>query len=177
MPGFQPRRSMRNLSKSNNGCPKENCTGEIANSAFAPSMTGTTSMCSSSLNKPSSQEGLKPCPFCGSAARLSYGRDNEVCNVRCEQWGVGICLGAGKNCYSEDEAIAAWNTRHPSFNDAIEAAAKVAEATERQIEWPRVEGAEKRAPTANLQTAIAKAIRSLKLPDYRGGDSEKTAEK
>jgi hypothetical protein len=53
---------------------------------------------------------LKPCPFCGSAAAVSFGSDGEVCNVRCLHWGKG-CMGAGRNCYSEKEARTAWNQR------------------------------------------------------------------
>ena len=53
---------------------------------------------------------LKPCPFCGSAAAVSFGSDGEVCNVRCLHWGKG-CMGDGRNCYSEKEARTAWNQR------------------------------------------------------------------
>lgn len=57
---------------------------------------------------------------------------------------------------------------HPSFNDAIEAAAKVAETFPEGRSWPRTEKSQ--------NTSIASAIRSLKLPDYRKNDSTKTAE-
>ena len=56
------------------------------------------------------REALLPCPFCGANAHISWGSDGEICNVRCDNWG-GSCMGAGKNCYSEKEAIAAWQSR------------------------------------------------------------------
>jgi hypothetical protein len=56
---------------------------------------------------------LLPCPFCGSGTYFSFGRDDEIVNVRCENWGVS-CLGAGPNKSSPDAAAAAWNTRAAS---------------------------------------------------------------
>ena len=53
---------------------------------------------------------LKPCPFCGGAGRVSWSRDREVVNIRCEFWSRE-CLGAGQNCWEEPLAIAAWNRR------------------------------------------------------------------
>jgi hypothetical protein len=54
--------------------------------------------------------GFLPCPFCGSAARFSFGNDGDVVNVRCAKWGHG-CMGAGPNEYSRDKAREGWNRR------------------------------------------------------------------
>lgn len=53
---------------------------------------------------------LRECPFCGRSPRVSWSRDNEVVNIRCEGWAYD-CLGAGANCHDEAAAIAAWNRR------------------------------------------------------------------
>lgn len=127
-----------------------------------PSSDGESAICATSLNKPSSQEGLKNCPFCGSEAMYDDGEHAVVCTNRIR------CSIVGPTRFERSYAINQWNTRHPSFNDAIEAAAKVAETFPEGQSWPRTEKSQ--------NTSIASAIRSLKLPDYRGGDSEKTAE-
>ncbi len=57
---------------------------------------------------------LKPCPFCGSVdTRVfndpdEYGRDSY--GVQC---GSGSCSICGPQRSSEEEAVAAWNTRQP----------------------------------------------------------------
>lgn len=56
------------------------------------------------------------------------------------------------------------SSRHPSFNDAIEAAAKVAENF-----FHNSIGQQSFGPS--MQDGIAAAVRSLKLPDYRGGEA------
>lgn len=53
---------------------------------------------------------LRECPFCGRSPRVSWSRDNDVVNIRCEGWAYD-CLGAGANCHDEAAAIAAWNRR------------------------------------------------------------------
>lgn len=69
-------------------------------------------------------------------------------------------------------------SRHPSFNDAIEAAAKVVESPQfsnvtrisvtKGPEWTDETGM---AELVNSHTRrVAVAVRSLKLPDYRGGE-------
>lgn len=65
----------------------------------------------------SKAQELKCCPFCGREAMMSHSRDGEVCNVRCAGWSVGNCLGAGPNCYTEAEAITAWNRRAPASSE------------------------------------------------------------
>jgi hypothetical protein len=58
---------------------------------------------------------LLPCPFCGGAGRVSWSRDREIVNIRCELW-PHECLGAGPNCLEEPAAIAAWNRRAPGWH-------------------------------------------------------------
>lgn len=65
----------------------------------------------------SKAQELSSCPFCGREAMMSHSRDGEVCNVRCAGWSVGNCLGAGPNCYTEAEAITAWNRRTPASSE------------------------------------------------------------
>lgn len=71
------------------------------------------------MTTPNPVDALKPCPFCGSPAVLIFGNDGDVCNVRCSQWSVGVCLGAGPNSYHKEKAIAGWNRRA-----AVEASAR-----------------------------------------------------
>lgn len=79
-------------------------------------------------------------------------------------------------------------SRHPSFNDAVEAAAKIVDEPLNGIEINRFiadgkvmtdrYGRELFITKENVEhilAAISSAIRSLKLPDYRGGEA-KTAE-
>jgi hypothetical protein len=58
---------------------------------------------------------LLPCPFCGGAGRVSWSRDRDIVNIRCELW-PRECLGAGPNCWEEPAAIAAWNRRASGWN-------------------------------------------------------------
>ncbi len=137
-------------------------------------------MCSSSLNKPSSQEGLKNCPFCGGEAeRIDIDPMQEEFDnaggscIQCKACGASSSVHFGR----KENLDASWNTRHPSFNDAIEAAAKAAEDQTWTLPlYP---------PEENINVAVgeaanivlrqvAESIRSLKLPDYRG---EMTSEK
>ena len=55
---------------------------------------------------------LKPCPFCGSKARI-YGNDggNGEWIARCTK--LMSCGSRGSAWLTEDEAGAAWNTRAP----------------------------------------------------------------
>ena len=64
--------------------------------------------------------GLLPCPFCGGAARLLYSNDNHHRPyVECGRGYLGSrpgipCPGTRMymwNYKTEEEAIAAWNTR------------------------------------------------------------------
>lgn len=66
---------------------------------------------------------LLPCPFCGKPATESWGRDNEVVNIRCSNWRSNVCLGAGPNSYNLDEAIAAWNRRAQPSSEPVARAA------------------------------------------------------
>lgn len=132
-------------------------------------------MTASSLNKPSSQEGLKNCPFCGSEAMYDDGEHAVVCTNRIR------CSIVGPTRFERSYAINQWNTRHPSFNDAIEATyATCRMFVEEECYLDQTPyGTSRRAIHAvglAIRDRINCVIRSLKLPDYRGGDSEKTAE-
>lgn len=39
-------------------------------------------------------EKLKPCPFCGSVARISYG-SNETLSFGSESWVIAMCCSCG----------------------------------------------------------------------------------
>ena len=67
---------------------------------------------------------LKPCPFCGGAARCKdnslwervYDEGGAVVDVDftepCEFWvECQVCNGSGAICRTEEEAVAAWNRR------------------------------------------------------------------
>lgn len=145
-------------------------------------------MHASSLNKPSSQEGLKPCPFCGGTAELSEGRTGDD-----KPWLYIECTTLECGAIADPEV---WNTRHPSFNDAIEAWQPIEtapkDATEiigllrpkviRLVWWfaPSSRSQGWRDENSNLVKpthwmSLPEPPRSLKLPDYMGGEA-KTAE-
>lgn len=169
-------------------------------------------MCASSLNKPSSQEGLKNCPFCGGEAEFENLVFEAV--VRCKEcYGTLTRAHEAKTDTGVATVKAAWNTRHPSFNDAIEAWQPIETAPKDGTEingyrsdqgvftfrWAEMsefvdEGAivdghdtefawwwhdrwgwmEKDLTPTHWQP-LPTPPRSLKLPDYRGGEA-KTAE-
>lgn len=65
---------------------------------------------------------LKPCPFCGGEA-YTYTAYNVSKGVRREYWLVH-CKKCGLNypqhktyCFSEEQAIKAWNTRRGETNE------------------------------------------------------------
>lgn len=166
----------------------------MVHSAFDPSMIGTNSMFTSSLNKPSSQEGLKPvevrlrelasdttfkCWEPGHAAwrsaMLEAGAEIERLRRELD--------AANSNHRSMALQLAELGARyqhavsHPSFNDAIEAAAKVAEGPiykdvyrgKEGHNWFHIKQSGHDSAYGNGRLDAASDIRSLKLPDYRGG--------
>lgn len=75
---------------------------------------------------------LKPCPFCGSAAKiiapLGYG------NVRASECSNSDCAATGPWAANQAEAIAAWNTRHSAPAGEV-AMQHVAYFDEGQFHW------------------------------------------
>ena len=66
------------------------------------------------------EQELKPCPFCeGDAVFIDYPQSAQVHCLACT---------ASVSEQTQAEAIAAWNTRPATRRDALEEAAKVAEA-------------------------------------------------
>lgn len=52
---------------------------------------------------------LLPCPFCGAEAVTRFESMEQVWSIRCTQCEAAKLYAA----YSDEEAIAAWNTRSP----------------------------------------------------------------
>ena len=55
---------------------------------------------------------LKECPFCGGTAKVFQEEWREVFSVLCMSDNGKRCTARIVNCYSENEAIEQWNTRH-----------------------------------------------------------------
>lgn len=53
---------------------------------------------------------IKPCPFCGSPGKITYGGFGEIA-VRCSNDNCGGSLGAGIWFNEEEKAIEIWNIR------------------------------------------------------------------
>lgn len=51
------------------------------------------------------ETGLKPCPFCGSRAKIYQAYDNNFC-IQCPK-----CTVTSPYCKSKEEAVEAWNRR------------------------------------------------------------------
>lgn len=74
---------------------------------------------------------LLPCPFCGSAAKISGG--NLRWWVSCTR--LGVCIAnrpdvAAYSCENKADAIRLWNTRHDHTADLVEALDAIREMTD-----------------------------------------------
>ncbi len=137
-----------------------------------------------------------------------FDEQRKACKARTKQFGEcggegdyeGQCDDCGydaqdalrkkyRPALASSQPVVGVDQTHPSFNDAIEAAAKIVDEPLNGIEINRFiadgkvmtdrYGRELFITKENVEhilAAISSAIRSLKLPDYRGGDSKKTAE-
>ena len=60
-------------------------------------------------------EKLKPCPFCGGKAEVSYQDDvffrRRLYSVKCGEY--SDCMGSMGWCNTEEEAVELWNRRVP----------------------------------------------------------------
>lgn len=140
-------------------------------SVRSPSTDGESAICASSLNKPSSQEGLNAGERRAQLRALLHGINAKIGICDPNWWDV-----AAEIVNEEIEALA----RHPPFNDAIEAAAQALREHDMKgritLPWEKVPKSQRRKW---LEKASVALTASLKLPDYRGGekiDSTKTAE-
>lgn len=81
---------------------------------------------------------LKPCPFTNSVATVSCtpGSDGK-------EWHVGARRGALLGPFrSKDEAITAWNTRHPDTQALVEAVRPFVSAWDEAQLWKEFDGAD-----------------------------------
>lgn len=71
---------------------------------------------------------IAPCPFCGADCIVITANENDFAAA------CGFCRSFGPRNVSRNDAIAAWNTRHPPSirNAVIEECAKVAESHDDQ---------------------------------------------